>query len=270
MRRVNKIIGGVLATMVMAVVSTMLGAQTVQPARIEGVDAKLLEELVAAGRILARLGVLDAFGHVSARHPGKPDRFLMSRSIAPAQATLADIVELDANGEPVDTSGRKLFLERYIHAEIYKKRPDAMAVVHSHSPSVVTFSVTAVPLRPVGHTSAFLYKGAPVFDIRAVEPASNMLIVNNKLGRALAETLGGASVALLRGHGDVVVGGSIPNAVSRAYYTEVNARIQRDAMILGGSISFLSEEEGRHASETIEPGMDRAWDLWRAEIGPVN
>jgi len=179
-------------------------------------------------------------------------------------------MEFDENGEAVDPQGRRGFLERFIHAEVYRKRPDAMAVVHSHSPSVVVFSITKIPLRPVGHTSSFLYKGVPVFDIRSVEPASNMLIVNNKLGRALAEALGDASVVLLRGHGYVVLGDSIPNVVSRAYYTEVNARLQRDAMTMGSDIVYMSDEEGRHTSETVEPGMDRAWDLWRAEIGPIN
>jgi|SRR5579859_667858 len=226
----------------------------------------VLGDLVAANRILYRQGVVDGFGHVSARHPDRPDRFLLARSMAPGQVTRTDILEFHLDGTPVDPEGPKPYLERFIHGEIYRARADVMAVVHSHSPSVVPFGVVpSVPLRPICHMSGFIGEAAPVFEIReAAGPASDMLIRTPGLGAALADKLGPASVVLMRGHGSTVVGGTIRQAVFRAVYTEVNARLQAEALRLGPPV-FLTGEEAAAASATNDGQIDRAWNLWRAE-----
>jgi ribulose-5-phosphate 4-epimerase/fuculose-1-phosphate aldolase len=229
------------------------------------VDPMLIDDLVAASRILAAEGVLDGYGHVSMRHPGNPERYLMSRSLAPALVTPDDIMELDLDSNPVDGRGRTMFRERFIHGMIFKARPDVMAVVHSHSPAVIPFGITPVPMKPTFHMAGFLYQQPPVFEIRDVAGWTNMLITDNRLGAALADTLGSNPVALMRGHGNVVVGPSVPIAVFRAIYTEVNARLQTTALMLGGPINYLSPEEGDIITNK-EPGdVGRAWNLWRTK-----
>jgi ribulose-5-phosphate 4-epimerase/fuculose-1-phosphate aldolase len=227
------------------------------------VDPVLIEDLVAASRILAAEGVLDGYGHVSMRHPGDPSRYLMSRSLAPALVTADDIIELDLESNPVDARGCTMFRERFIHGMIFKARPDVTAVVHSHSPAVIPFGITQVAMRPTFHMAAFLYRQPPVFEIRDVAGWTNMLITSNRLGAALADTLGQNPVALMRGHGNVVVGPSLPVAVFRAIYTEVNARLQTIALTLGGPINYLAPEEGDIITNK-EPGdVGRAWNLWK-------
>jgi HCOMODA/2-hydroxy-3-carboxy-muconic semialdehyde decarboxylase len=223
----------------------------------------VISDLVAANRILAGEGVLDAFGHVSVRHPGSSERFLMSRSMAPALVTEDDIMEFDMDGNPVDTSGRGVFLERFIHNQIYRARPDVHAVVHSHSPAVIPFGASKTPLRPLYHNAAFLARGVPVFEIREVAGPSDMLVRSNTLGKALADSLGNKNVALMRGHGNVVVGGSLPIAVFRAVYTEVNAKLQTSTALLEGPITFLDVDEGDLADEVNVRVVDRPWQLWK-------
>jgi ribulose-5-phosphate 4-epimerase/fuculose-1-phosphate aldolase len=230
-------------------------------------DPALIDDLVAANRILYNEGVVDGFGHVSVRVDKSAECFLLARSMAPGLVTGADILEHDLDGEPIDARGRTPYLERFIHSEIYKAYPEVQAVVHSHSPSVIPFGVAAgASLRPIYHMSSFLGAGVPVFEIReAGGAATDMLIRNAALGAALAKTLGGAAVGLLRGHGNVVVGGSIPEVVFRAIYTEVNAKLQADALRLGqGEVVFLNDEEARQATETNRAQHGRPWELWKA------
>jgi len=235
---------------------------------IPGIDPPQLEDLVIGSRILAELGVLDAFGHVSMRHPGNPQRFLMSRSLAPALVTADDIMEFDLESNPIDARGRSVFLERFIHSEVFRARPDVMSVVHTHSAGVIPFSVSSVPLRAMYHNPAFLAAGVPVFDIRKDFGTTDMLVRNREIGRALAQTLGDKPVALMRGHGDVVVGPSVRVAVFRAYYTDVDARLESQAIALGGEVVYLTPEEGAKADATNLQVMDRAWNLWRARVAP--
>jgi ribulose-5-phosphate 4-epimerase/fuculose-1-phosphate aldolase len=223
----------------------------------------LAEDLVAASRILAQHGVLDAYGHVSARSDRNPERFVMSRSLAPALVTAADLMELDENSEPLPGDKRKGFLERYIHGEIYRARPDVMAVVHSHSPSVIPFGVTRTKLRPVYHMGSFLWSGAPVFDIRIVREENDLLIRDNTLGKALATTLSAHTCVLMRGHGMTVIGDGVREAVFRAIYTEMNARLQLQATQLEGPIEFLSDEEGRRSTVSNRGTIERPWELWK-------
>jgi ribulose-5-phosphate 4-epimerase/fuculose-1-phosphate aldolase len=229
--------------------------------------AQLIEDLVAANRILADQNVLDGYGHVSARHDRDPARFLMSRSLAPELVTAADIMEYDQDSEPVDPRGRTSYLERFIHGEIYRARPDVQAVVHSHSPSVIPFGVTGVPLRPLFHMSAFLGAGAPVWDIRAAAGGdTDMLVRTRALGGALARTLGSHAVALMRGHGAVTVAGGLPLVVFRSVYTEVNARLQAQAMGLGGAVTYLSPEEAKRAEASVAGTVARPWELWKRKL----
>ena len=226
-------------------------------------SAELVRDLVAANHILFMEGVVDGFGHVSARDDRNPGRFLLSRSIAPGTVTARDIMEHDLEGEPVDAKGSKPYLERYIHSEIYRARPDVQAVVHSHSPSVVPYGVTGTQLRPIFHMSGFLGLTTPIFEIRdAGGPATDMLIRDRGLGAALAKSLGSATYALMRGHGSVAVGTSIKQVVYRAIYAEVNARLQSEAARLG-SITFLNEQEAARAMATIDGVLDRPWELWK-------
>jgi ribulose-5-phosphate 4-epimerase/fuculose-1-phosphate aldolase len=223
----------------------------------------LIDDLVAASRILAQHEVLDAYGHVSARSDKNPERFIMSRSLAPALVTAADLMELDADSEPLPGDKRKGFLERYIHGEIYRARPEVMAVVHSHSPSVIPFGVTRTKLRPIYHMGSFLWSGAPVFDIRKVQEDNDLLIRDNPLGKALATTLSSHTCVLMRGHGMTVIGDSVPEAVFRAIYTEMNARLQLQANGLEGPIEFLSDEEGRRSTVSNRGTIERPWELWK-------
>ncbi len=233
-------------------------------------DAKrqraFIDDLVAASRILARHGVLDAYGHVSARSLDRPDRFFMSRSLAPALVTAADIMELDLDSEPAEGESRKRFLECFIHGEIYRARADVMAVVHSHSSTVIPFGTTTKPLRPVYHMGSFLGTGAPVFEIRNAGGNTDLLIRDRYLGKALADVLGACTCVLMRGHGMTVVGANIPEAVFRAFYTDANARIQLHAEGLGGPINFLNAEEGQLATASIRGTIPRPWELWKKEV----
>lgn len=233
------------------------------PASGGPVDPGLLEDLSAANRILADQGVLDGYGHVSVRHPGNPERYFLSRSLAPELVTTTDIMEYDLDSNPVDQRGRTMYLERFIHGEIYKARPEVNAVVHSHSPAVVPFGVSTTPLRALYHMSAFLSEGVPLFEIRDTGGMTDLLVRNPELGRALAHTLADKPVALMRGHGNVVVGSTIPLAVYRAVYTEVNARLQVQAILLGGNITYLEPEEGRLAATNIAGTISRPWELWK-------
>lgn len=223
----------------------------------------LLVDLVAANRILAMEGVLDGYGHVSARSDKDPARFLMSRSLAPQLVKVADIMEHGADSEPVGDE-RRPYLERFLHGEIYRQRPDVMAIVHSHSEAVIPFGVTRGALKPVYHMASFLWSGAPVFEIRDTEPRNDLLIRDARLGRALAKSLGACSCVMMRGHGMTVVGSSLQEAVFRAIYTQVNARLQTLAAQLPGPIEFLTDEEGKRATETNRGTLDRPWMLWKA------
>ncbi len=231
-------------------------------------EVGLLEDLAAASRILADQGVFDAAGHVSMRHPDTPDRFLMSRSLAPALVTPDDILELTVAGESRDPQGRQPFIERHLHAGIYRERPDVMAIAHGHSPTVIPFGLVDTPMRATYHNAAFLAAGVPVFDIRKKFGVTDIVINSAERGDALAEALADKSVLLLRAHGFVAVGPSIQAAVFRAIFTEISARVQLQAATLGGAMAALDEEEGRKADAINLATLGRAWDLWKRRVTP--
>jgi HCOMODA/2-hydroxy-3-carboxy-muconic semialdehyde decarboxylase len=189
----------------------------------------------------------------------------MSRSLAPELVTAGDLIEFDLDGNAVDARGRAPYAERFIHAEIYRARPDVKAVVHAHTPSLIPYGVTSVPLRPVFHMASFIGDGVPVFDIRKTFGMTDMLVSDTAKGRALAQTLGSKTCALMRGHGVVVVGSSIPLVVGRSIYLDVNARTQTQAMALGGGkVTYLDPQEAQKIMEAGENrGYERAWELWK-------
>ena len=226
-------------------------------------DPALVEDLVAANRILYDQGVVDGFGHVSARHDKDPNRYLLSRSMAPALVTADDILTYDLDSNALDPRGRVSYLERFIHGEIYKVRPDVMAIVHSHSPAVLPFANTKVPLKPMNHIAGFLGSGPPVFEIRATAGEdSDMLIRNAELGRALAQSMGGNGIVLMRGHGSVAAAQSVKHVVFRAVYTEVNARTASQSLSLGDT-TFLNPREAAAAMKTNDGLVERPWALWK-------
>jgi HCOMODA/2-hydroxy-3-carboxy-muconic semialdehyde decarboxylase len=223
----------------------------------------LLNELVAANHILFDQGVVDAFGHVAVRHDKRPDRFFLARNMAPGQVTRDDIVEFTLDGKAVDAGGRRVYLERFIHGQILRARPDVNAVVHSHSHSIVPLSVVqGVQLKAIFHMAGFIGSGAPVFEIReAGGDSTDLLISNNELGRALAQKLDRHDIVLMRGHGSTVAGNSVKQAVYRAVYAELNARYQLQAMQLG-EVTFLTPGESLACIKNVEGQVQRPWDLW--------
>ena len=230
-------------------------------------DPALLDDLVLANRILADQGVVDGFGHVSARHDARADRFWLARSMAPALVARADLMEFELDGTAVAPAGRTPYLERFIHGAIYRARPDVMAVVHSHSPGLIPFGVAGgARLRPVFHLAGFLGEGAPVFEIRdAAGSETDLLVSTPELGDALARTLGDGPVVLMRGHGATAVGGGVRQAVFRAVYAEANAKAQAEAMRLG-QVNYLNAREAQAAAKTNDAVMGRAWELWKMRV----
>ena len=232
-------------------------------------ERDIIDDLVTANHILYNEGVVDGFGHVSVRHPARPERFLLSRSIAPGNVTAEDIMEFDLDGNAIDARGRKPYLERFIHSEVFRVRADVQAVVHNHSPAVIPFGVTNTKLRPISHMSGFLAGTVPNFEIRdAGGAATDMLIRTPQLGVAFARTLGNAAFALMRGHGAVAVGDSIRQVVYRAVYAEQNARLQAQALSLAdrGEINFLNDAEAAGADAANYANMDRPWELWKMRV----
>jgi HCOMODA/2-hydroxy-3-carboxy-muconic semialdehyde decarboxylase len=225
----------------------------------------LTSDLVIANRILFDQAVLDGFGHVSMRDERNAERFHLARSMAAGLVAAEDILEFDLDGAPVDARGRAVFLERFIHSEIYRARPDVQAVVHSHSPNLVPFGTTPVPLKPLYHMTGFLGAGVPVFEIRRhAGEDTNLLITDGRLGKALADTLGSGPVALMRGHGSIAVGLSLRQVVYRAVYMELNARLQSEAMRLG-PVNYLTPGEAVAGAAVNDRMLERPWELWKRQ-----
>ena len=229
------------------------------------VPSALVQELVLANHILATEGVLDAYGHVSVRDPSNANHYWLAKHMAAGVVTAADIIEYDLDSKPVSGDPSAGYTERFIHGEIYRARPDVMAVVHCHSPDLVPFSVSSAPLRPVYHMAGFLETPVPIFEIRSAAGLTDMLIRNPELGKALAQTLGQRPAALMRGHGAVVVAPSLHVVAGRAYYMNMNAKLQLQAIQLGGSVTYLDPEEAKKTG--AQDGFERAWDLWKHKVG---
>ena len=227
----------------------------------------VIEELVTANRILAREEVVDSFGHVSVRHPEKPDRYLLSRARAPACIEAEDIMEFTLEGEPIDARERKPYLERFIHGALYEARPDVQAVVHNHSPSVIPFGVTGSKLKPLLHMCASIGHDVPLWDSQERFGDTTLLVENMEMGRDLAKRVGPGRTALMRGHGAVAVGQTLRQAVFIAIYLEVGAKLQMQASSLG-AIKFLTDAEVEKIINRTGPyTIDRAWENWCRRAG---
>jgi HCOMODA/2-hydroxy-3-carboxy-muconic semialdehyde decarboxylase len=226
-----------------------------------------LEELVTANHILANEGVVDSFGHISIRHPQHPEHYIMSRARAPECIETKDLMEFTLTGDPVDPQGREPYAERAIHGSVYEARPEIMSVVHNHSPNVIPYGVTGTRLRPLMHMAGGMGTDVPIWDSRTRFGDTTLLVTTMDMGRDLASTLHDKRCALMRGHGCVVVGRSVREAVFSSIYLEVNAELQFKAGLLG-DITFLSQGEvdaiiKRRSSYTFE----RAWERWCRKAG---
>ena len=230
---------------------------------------RVLADLVIANRILAHEGIVDAYGHVSVRHPRDPKRYLLARSLSPEMVQQTDIMEFDLDGTPVGGDARQPYLERFIHGAVYETRPEVVAVVHAHAEDVLPFGITAAPLRPVIHSGSFMGAEVPVWDIRERFGDTNLLVTNMPQGRDLAARLAANNVALMRGHGFVAAARSLIEVVRMSVYVPRNARVQLAAMRLG-DVKPLSrgEIEARNAGyKPHSPETWRAWEYWATRAG---
>jgi ribulose-5-phosphate 4-epimerase/fuculose-1-phosphate aldolase len=228
------------------------------------------QQLVVANRILAREGILDAFGHISVRHPDRADRFLLSWARAPELVEEADLLEFNLDGTLAQETDKVPYLERFIHGAIFEQRPEVMAICHNHTPSILPFSISKTArLRPVIHTANVLGGEAQVWDIAdEFGPATNLLVVNMDQGRSLARTLDKGTLALMRGHGSVVVGRTIPSVVSACINMDKNARVQMQAMQLGEYTPLAQGEMRQGWTEPGQPPLpDRAWEAYVRRAG---
>ena len=227
----------------------------------------IIEELVTANRILANEGIVDSFGHVSVRHPDRKDRYLLSRARAPERIEAGDIMEFTLEGDPVNAKGRKPYLERFIHGALYEARSDVMAVVHNHSPNTIPFGITGKKMRPLLHMCASIGHEVPLWDSHDKFGDTSLLVDTMAMGRDLAKRVGKGRTALMRGHGAVVAGQAIRQAIWIAIYLELNAKLQMQATAMG-TIKFLSNGEvdaiiGRQKSFSY----NRAWENWCIRAG---
>jgi ribulose-5-phosphate 4-epimerase/fuculose-1-phosphate aldolase len=232
--------------------------------------ADVLRDLVIANRILAHEGVVDAYGHISVRHPERADRFFLSGSRSPELVTLDDIMEYDLDCNPIEQPGRAHYTERPIHGAIYRARPDAISVIHNHAYEVIPFTVAReIRLKPVLHTAAGIGTEIPVWDIRDQFGDTNLLVTTLAQGDDLARCLGSNAVVLMRGHGSVVTGMSIHNAVHTAVYLRVNAKLQAETLRMASEIVYLSEGEIAEMQKSSTSGHTRAWEYWARRAGIV-
>ena len=233
--------------------------------------ARPRRQLVIANRVLARHGVLDSYGHVSFRDPEHADRFVMGRARAPELMEDADFQTYNLLGEELTGDTRQPYSERFIHGGVYEARPEIMAICHNHSPAVIPFGATSVPLRPIFHMAGGIGADIPVWDIAAdFGDGTDLLVRDVAMGRSLARTLGPRPVALMRGHGSVVAATSIPNVVSLSYYLEQNARLATLAELMSkGAVNYLSAGEAKATGDVslLPNSAQRAWEAWCAQVG---
>lgn len=231
------------------------------------------DDLIAANRILASEGVIDAFGHVSCRHPLRPAHFLMSRARAPALVEIADIIEFDGEGNPINAAGRRPYAERFIHSAIYEARADVHAVVHDHSAEIIPFGISTTPLRAVSHVGGIIGGTVPVWDIaEVVGPKSNLMVTRLEIGRSLARKLGGGTALLMRGHGAAIASQSIRRTTIAAITLNSQARMLQNAIALGTKVQPLSPgeiaETGKiFTDETPGDAVGRTWEYWCVRAG---
>lgn len=234
------------------------------PRELPEAARSLLEDLVIGNRILYARGIVDGLGHISARHDKDPSIYILAAEKAPGRVTLSDLALHDLDSNALTLKDRRPYLERFIHGEIYKARPDVHSIVHCHAPALVAFCVCQAALRPVYHMSGFLGHGVGRFEIRETSGMTDMLVSSPELGNALAKSLSNHQIVLMRGHGATIAGQTIKHTVFRANYAVQNALIQMNAMGLG-EITYLSEDEAIKSTISNDRVADRSWDLWKEE-----
>jgi ribulose-5-phosphate 4-epimerase/fuculose-1-phosphate aldolase len=223
-------------------------------------------DLVIASRTLAEHGVIDAYGHATVRSESNPQRYYMARNLAPELVDEEDILEFDLDSNATDSKGRAVYQERFIHGEIYKARPDVMAIVHNHSPSVVPFACTGCEMRPIFHMSAFIGLGVPNWDIRDAQQGTDMLVKTPYLGAHLAKRLGRHPAVLMRGHGSTVVAENLQRAVGRTIYLEMNARMQYQSIVLAGERGHVVYMDDAEVQANVSwQNYERSWNLWKTK-----
>ncbi|QIW99682.1 hypothetical protein AMS68_005200 [Peltaster fructicola] len=242
--------------------------------------AAALRDLITANHILHYHGAVDGFGHVSVRHPDKPNVYIMCGYMPPALVESADdLIEYFVDGsDPVDSNAKKGYSERFIHGELFKRFPEVQCVVHSHAESVIPYATTDSPLLPMYHMSGFLGGPSPIWDITkdyAEDYQQDMLVNNADLGASLAATFSQDStldktVVLMKRHGYTTWGHDIPTAVYRAVYTLINAGVQTNAVMLsaasGQKIQGLSPRHCQDCKKMTEATQDKSWRLWTREV----
>jgi HCOMODA/2-hydroxy-3-carboxy-muconic semialdehyde decarboxylase len=241
-------------------VAASAGLQTLGPPPPQDVPT-LRADLVTANRILYDQGVVDGYGHVSVRHPTHPEHFLISRWLAPDMVTEGDILELDYDCKPVTDEKVRLYSEVFLHGEVYRARPDVKAVVHTHAPAVILMGISGETLMPMYQMTGYMGSGVPVFDIRNAIGMTNMLVSDPTRGKALVKTLADHPAVLMRGHGGVVTGNSLYQAVGRSVYLKVNAELQ--IQVLGKKVVFLAPEEAKLTSNVDYP---KDWEMWKRKV----
>jgi len=237
------------------------------------VDASAaISELVIANRIVAHLRLVDSFGHVTVRNPENSQRFFMSRARAPGLVTNEDVLEFDLDSTPVDLRGLRPYSERFIHGCLYKSRPDVMAICHNHAHELLPLAVTKTVMRPALHTASVIGHEVPVWDIRDHFGDTNMLVTTNEMGDSLAGAVGKGKAALMRGHGSVIAGKTVQDAVFTTFYLRLNAEVLIKAMSMGGTITYLSpgeiDQSGELHNQALAQG--RAWEDWCSQAGIAN
>ena len=219
--------------------------------------------------LVAHEGIVDAMGHVSARHPDNPKQYLLARARSPEVVEAGDIMAFHLDGTPVEDRGQPMYIERHIHGAIFEARPEVMAVVHNHCPEVLPFAITRTPMRPAVHFARRLGPSVPVWDIQDHFGDTDLLVTTMEQGRDLASVLRANKAALMRGHGNTVVGGSVREAVFRAVFTELAARLASQAVMLagaGGKVTYLTPGEAKLAMEANVAAIGRPWEHWKREV----
>jgi HCOMODA/2-hydroxy-3-carboxy-muconic semialdehyde decarboxylase len=229
----------------------------------------LLRDLVIANRALSVEGVIDDFGHVSARHPSRQDRFFLSRSRSPGLVTRDDLLEFTLEGELVRPDRRQLYAERYIHGAIYLERPDVNSVVHHHARSVLPFTTTGVRLRPMFHMASVIGDEVPIWNSQDEFGDTNMLVDSLPMGLSLARKLGKGRSVLLRGHGAVCAAESLAGACLVSVYMKENAEVVLNALPLSPEPEYLTAGEISKTGTMLlsEMPLARAWDYWKSRAG---
>lgn len=261
----RSVVASALAATIIGLAPRAVMAQT--PGPTQGIERAILD-LVIANRILADQEVVDAYGHVSMRHPTNPDRFLLSRSRSPEQVQASDIVQFGLDGSPVTPGAAPFYIERFIHAAIYAARPDVKAVVHAHAAEVLPFTISKTPLQPVIQNAGVVGSHVPVWDSRAHLGDTNLLVSDIRMGTDLAQTLGNDHVVLMRGHGFAAAGRNLIEVLRMAIYLRLNAKVLTEALKLGPVVA-LSEGEIKKIADVSPnaPEMQRAWTYWATKAG---